>query len=73
MHNYLGKAKPWLQEATEIGPPLLPLPEPPPLGAACFPGEQGTSILPGTGGCCAELDEPGAYYWVSLIMEQTAY
>ena len=30
-----------------------------------FPGEQGISILPGTGGCCAELDEPGAYYRVS--------
>lgn len=82
MHNYLGRAKPRLQEATEIGPPLLPLPEcrmcrvraasflclPVSLGSRAFP-----SSLPGTGGHCAELDEPGAYYWVRLITEQTAY
>lgn len=36
-----------------------------PSTAACFPGEQGISILPGTGGRCDELDEPSAYRWVS--------
>lgn len=54
MHNYLGRAKPRLQEATEIGPPLLPLPEcrmcrvraasflclPVSLGSRAFPSSQ---------------------------------
>lgn len=70
MHNYLGgllshgsrRRQGWVPPSRVLAVPCdsLPLSVP-----ACFLGEQGISILPGTGGHCAELDEPGAYYWVS--------
>lgn len=37
---------------------------------AYFPGEHGISILLGTGGCCAELDEPVLITSLAVITEQ---
>lgn len=37
---------------------------------AYFPGEHGISILLGSGGCCAELDEPVLITSLAVITEQ---